>query len=317
VALAMVSIAGAQQPAHMPVIGWLASTSPEGRAAQLEAFREALGQHGFVEGKNVAIEYRWAGGDYAKLPALAADLVRSSVDVIFANGGRVAADAAKEASSTIPIVFTAGGIDPVAAGFIASFARPGGNLTGAYTQNTVLGPKRLELLHEAVPNAALVAVLDNPPQTFYAERLGAVKDAAHSLGVELVVIEARSEGEFEGAFEKMAQARAGAMLQMPDAFFYTRHREIVALAARHKLPAIYDWPEIAEDGGLMAYGDNLIAMYRRAGDYAGRILKGAKPADLPVEQPGIPQLVINLQTAKELGLTFPPSILARADEVIE
>jgi putative ABC transport system substrate-binding protein len=309
--LALSSGGVAQQQARVPVIGFLGDGSAASYPGPLEAFHDGLSGQGYVEGKNVTIEHRWASGDYERLPLLAAELVRMGVDVIVTSGG-LSARAATAATQTMPIITTS------AARMVTNFARPGGNLTGAATQSTTLGPKRLELLHQAVPGATLVAVLFNPASpNASGESLKELEAAARSLGVRLYPVEARNEADFDNAFSQMRQAGAGAVQVLIDPFFFSQHRQIVALAAQYKLPAIYDWREIVEDGGLMAYGDSLRDMFHRAGDYAGRILNGAKPGDLPVDQPAMIQLVINLQTAKALGLTLPPVILGRADEVIE
>ena len=312
VGLALSSGAGAQQQTRMPVIGFLGAAWASDYPGPLEAFHEGLKDQGYVEGKNVAITYRWALGDTEKLPALAAELVRIGVDVIVASGGLSPALAAQAATQKIPIVSTGAG-----GSLAASFAQPGGNVTGAQSQSTGLNPKRLELLHQAVPDAILAAVLFNPVTIESPETLNELREAARSLGVRLYMAEARSEGDLDNAFALIAQAGAGAVLVIGGPSFLTQREKIVALAARYKSPAIYNWREFAADGGLMAYGDSLSTLYRRAGDYAGRILKGAEPGDLPIDRPAVIQLVINLQTAKALGLTLPPAILGRADEVIE
>jgi putative ABC transport system substrate-binding protein len=301
----------AEQPPKLPLIGFLGIASTSFTGTPLTAFREGLQDRGFIEGENITIEYRWAGGDQGKLPALAAELVRLAPDVLVTAGGPLPAQAAQEATRTIPIIATS------AAAAVENFARPGGNLTGSATQTSDLNPKRLEFLHEAVPAAALVGVLSNPANPGMPNLVKALEAAAQSLGIHLVTAGARDAGEFDKAFATIAQAGAGALLVMPDPYFYTRHPEIVARAARYKLPAIYEWAEIAQDGGLMAYGESVRALYHRVGDYAGRLLKGAKPGDLPLDQPAVIRLVINLKTAKALSFTFPPSILDRADEVIE
>ena len=300
----------AQQKA-MPVIGFLSIGSTSFTDARLAAFREGLQDQGFIESKNVAVEYRWAAGDPSKLPMLAAELVRLGPAVIVTSGGTRPARAAQEATRTIPIIASS------AAASVKNFAHPGGNLTGAATQTNDLNSKRLEFLHEAVPGAALVGVLSNPANPGMAELVNTLEAAAKSLGIRLVIAGARDASEFDEALATISQAGAGALLVMPDPFFYTRHPEIVALAARHKLPAIYEWAEIAQAGGLMAYGESVHDLYRRVGDYAGRILKGAKPGDLPLDQPAVIRLVINLKTAKEIGFAFPPQFFDRADEVIE
>jgi putative tryptophan/tyrosine transport system substrate-binding protein len=299
-----------------PVIGFLGSGPPGPFAPFVAAFRQGLSETGYIEGQNVAVEYRWAEGRYDRLPALAADLVGRKVDVIATSGGNVSARAAKSATSTIPIVFAIGD-DPVELGLVASLARPGGNLTGVSFLNVELMPKLLELLSELVPRAGVIALLVNPnnPQT---ERIiRDVQEAARTKGVQFPILRAGSESEIDAAFASLSQLRAGALVIGADAFFTSRREQLVALAARHAVPAIYQWREFAAAGGLISYGTSLTAVYRHVGIYAGKILKGAKPADLPVEQPTTFELVINLQTAKALGLTIPPMIIARANEVIE
>jgi putative ABC transport system substrate-binding protein len=307
-------VARAQQKA-MPVIGYLGIGSPGPLAPFTAAFRQGLAETGFVEGQNVAIEYRWAEGNYDRLPALAADLVGQRVDVI-ASGGGTGALAAKSATSTIPIVFAVGG-DPVELGLVVSLARPGGNLTGFSIITVELMAKRLELLSELVPRAKLIALLANPSSPSAERTTREVEAAALGKGLRLHVLKASSEGEIDAAFLTLVQLQADALVVGADAFFNDRREYLVALASRHAVPAIWEWREAALAGGLVSYGPSLIAVDRQKGIYVGKILKGAKPADLPVEQPTKFELVINLKTAKALGLTVPQSLLQRADEVIE
>jgi len=304
------------QQAAMPVIGFLSSVSPGPLAAFVSAFRQGLSEAGYVERQNLAIEYRWAEGRYDRLPGLAAELVGRNVGVIVTTGGTVSARAAKSATSTIPIVSVFGG-DPVADGLVASFARPGGNLTGLSILVRELMPKRLELLAEMVPQAGVIALLVNPSNPNAERIIREVQEAARTKGVQLHVLKAGTEGEIDAAFATLVQLHAGALVVAADPFFNSRREQLVALAARHAVPAIYEWREFATAGGLISYGTSLSAVYRQVGIYTGRILKGAKPTDLPVQQPTTFELVVNLKTAQQLGLTVPPSILARADEVIE
>jgi ABC-type uncharacterized transport system substrate-binding protein len=307
--------ARAQQKA-MPVIGFLGSTSPGPYAPNLAAFRQGLNETGYIEGQNVAIQYRWAEGHNDRLPALAADLVGRRVDVIAARGGTVSALAAKNATSTIPIVFSTGD-EPVEIGLVASLARPGGNLTGVSILLDELMPKRLELLSELVPQVGVIALLVNPNNAGADRIVRRMQKAASVRGVQLPIVKAGAEGDFEGAFASLRQLDAGALLVSANPFFNSRRDRIVALAAHYAAPAIYEWRQFVTAGGLISYGPNLIAVNRQIGIYVGKILNGAKPADLPVQQPTRFELVVNLKTAQALGLTVPPSILARADEVIE
>jgi putative ABC transport system substrate-binding protein len=300
----------------MPVIGFLGSTSPGPFEPLLAAFHQGLSEAGYIGGQNVTIEYSWAEGNYDRLPELAADLVGRKVDVIAAAGGP-AALATKNATSKIPIVF-AGGADPVGGGLVVSLARPGSNLTGFSVLKGELNPKRLELLSELVPQAGVIAMLVNPNNP-NAERIsGDARKAASDKRLQLHILKATTEGEINAAFASLVQLHAGALVVGADSFFTSRGDQLVALAARHAVPAIYFGREFfAAAGGLISYGPSVTGMYRQAGAYVGRILAGAKPADLPVQQPTRFELVINLKTAEALRLTVPPSILARADEVIE
>jgi putative ABC transport system substrate-binding protein len=306
--------ARAQQTA-MPVIGFLNGTSPGPAAPFMAAFRQGLGETGYVEGQNLAIEYRWAEGRYDRLPALATDLVGRKVDVIVASGGDRSALAAKSATLTIPIVFTAG--DPVVIGLVASLSRPGGNLTGFSIITVELHPKLLELITELVPRAGVIALLMNPNNPNAERVMRDVQEAARAKGVQLTIVKAGTESEIEAAFASLVQQQAGALVVGADAFFNSWREQLVALASRRAIPAIYEWREFPVAGGLISYGTSLTAVYRQVGIYAGNVLKGAKPADLPVQQPTTFELVINLKTAKALGVTVRQSILAGADEVIE
>jgi putative tryptophan/tyrosine transport system substrate-binding protein len=309
-------LAGAQQKA-MPVIGFLSTGAPGQAKLTTAAFHQGLSDTSYIEGKNVTIEYRWAEGSYDRLPALAADLVARKVDVIaVVGGGDVASRVAKNATSTIPIIFIGGG-DPVAAGLVASLARPGGNLTGVSFIGVELAPKRLELLSDLVPQAKVVGLLVNPTGPNAEAIIRDMQEAARTKGLQLHVLEASAEAEFETAFAALRRLHAGALVVAADPFFGNRREELQAMAARHAIPAIYAFREYAAAGGLMSYGPSLSGTYRQAGAYVGRILSGAKPADLPMQQPTKFELVINLKTANALGLTVPQSLLARADEVIE
>jgi putative ABC transport system substrate-binding protein len=307
-------IALAQQK-DMPIIGYLSTGSSSPNAANVAAFRDGLSETGYAEGKNVAIEYLWAEGIYAGLPALAAKLVDHKVDVIAAMGGNPSPLAAKSATSTIPIVFTAS--DAVGVGLVASLARPGGNATGIDIMAIELMPKRLELLSELVPQARVIALLVNPNNPLAERQTREVQEAPGAKGVQLLTLKASTENEIDAAFAYLVQQHTGALIIGSDPFFGNQRGQLVALAARHAVPAIHFFREFVTAGGLISYGTSLPAVSHQAGIYVGKILKGAKPADLPVEQPTKFELVINLKTAKTLGLTVPPSILARADEVIE
>jgi putative ABC transport system substrate-binding protein len=305
----------AQQPA-MPVIGFLNSGSPALFSARVAAFLQGLNDTGFVEGRNVMIEYQWAQGQYDRLPALAADLVRRRVAVIAATGGIPSALAAKGATSTIPIVFVAGS-DPIKFGVVTSLSRPDGNVTGLTAFTSELVPKRLELLHEVIKEAATIALLVNPTNAVSESVQKDVQEAARALGLQLNVVHANAEPDLDKVFATLSQLRVGALVVGTDTFFDGQSERLAALALRHAMPTIYQTREFAAAGGLMSYGGSLTDAYRKAGVYVGRVLKGEKPADLPVMQSTKVELIINLKTAKALGLNVPLSLLGRADEVIE
>jgi putative ABC transport system substrate-binding protein len=302
--------------AQQPVIGFLHSTSAGPNARTVAAFREGLKRAGYVEGQNVAIEFRWAEGRYDKLPALANDLARRHVAVIAALGGQASALAAKSATSTVPVIFDTGE-DPVKLGLVASFNKPGGNATGVSMLANEIEAKRLGLLHELIPMALTIAVLVNPDTQASDVAMNDVQRAAPALGLKLHVLKARSELEIETAFATLIQLRPEALLVTASAFFNSRRDQIVQLAARQAIPAMYEHRLYAVAGGLISYGVDLSDVYRQAGLYTGQILNGTKPADLPVVQPTKLELVVNLNTAKALGFVVPPTLLARADEVIE
>jgi putative tryptophan/tyrosine transport system substrate-binding protein len=305
----------AQQPS-LTVIGFLSANRADAVPKFTAAFREGLAAAGFVEGKDVAIEYRWADNHLERVPALALDLIRRRVNVIFTGGGDVPCLVVKGASAVIPIVFTSGS-DPVAMGLVASMNRPGGNVTGVTVIASQLGPKRVELLHELLPKAGVVSFLLNPNNPNAEPERANAETAARALGLQIQILPASSDEEIDTAFAKSVELKTGALLLIPDASFQNRRDQFVQLAARYAVPTIYYSREYVEAGGLMSYGASFTGMYRQAGNYVGRILSGAKPADLPIEQPTKFELVINLKTAKALGLTVPPTLLARADEVIE
>jgi putative ABC transport system substrate-binding protein len=308
--------ARAQQQPAMPVVGLLNVSSRDTFEPFTSAFRQGLKETGYVENENMAIEYRWADGQYDRLPALAAELVRRQVSVIAALGTPAPGLAAKAATAMIPIVFQTGS-DPVADGLVASMNRPGGNVTGVSRLNAELDPKRLEVLSEAVPAAAVLALLINPLNPSAESKTKNVLAAGRSLGRQVEILNATTEREIDEAFVTLRQKRAGALLVSSDTVFNTLNAQLAALTLRHAVPAIYSLREFAEAGGLMSYGASLADSFRQAGIYTGRILKGEKPGDLPVMQPTKFELVLNLKTAKALGLTVPPTLLAIADEVIE
>jgi putative tryptophan/tyrosine transport system substrate-binding protein len=307
--------AGRAQQKAMAVIGFLGSTTPGPFAPFIAALRQGLSETGYVEGQNVSFEYRWAEDHYDRLPGLVADLVGRKIDLIV-TGSMPSALAAKEATSTIPIVFETG-IDPVEVGLVASFARPGGNLTGVCMLTAALMPKRLELLSELVPQASAIGLLVNPTPSTAAQMIGDVQEAARAKGLQLAILTASTEIEIDAACAELVRLHAGGLAVIPDPFFVSRREQLVALASHHAVPVIYPLREFVASGGLISYAASITAAFRLVGSYAGKILKGANPADLPVQQPTTFELVVNLKTAAALGLTVPPSILARADEVIE
>jgi len=309
-------LAASAQQKRVPVIGLLHSASSGPAAPFMAAFRQGLSETGYIEGQNVTIEYRFAEGDYSRLPALAADLVGRKVDVIATGSGTPSPLAAKNATSTIPIVF-ASVSEPVEFGLVASLARPGGNLTGFSDMTVELIPKQLELLSELVPTAKVIALLVNPNSPTAGGFIRNAQEAARAKGVQLPILKGGTEAEIETAFASLVRLKAGAIVVVADSFFFSRREQLVRLASRHALSSIYNFREFTVSGGLISYGINYIAVLRQVGVYVGKILNGAKPADLPVQQATIFELVINLKTAKSLGLSVPQSLLARADEIIE
>jgi putative tryptophan/tyrosine transport system substrate-binding protein len=299
----------------MPVIGFIGSGAPGTSGMNVAGLRQGLSETGYVQGQNLSIEYTWAEGRFDRMPALVADVVARKVDVIVAGADPVAR-AAQSATSTIPIVFIAGA-DPVRQGLVASLARPGGNLTGVSFLIIELNPKRFEFLRELVPQAGAIALLVNPNNPAIEIIVKDLQEAAQAKGVQLHILKVSTESEIDAAFASLVQLQAGALLVATDPFLGSRRELLLALAARHSIPTMYEFREYAIAGGLISYGTNFTAIFRQVGIYAGRILKGANPADLPVVQPATFELVINLKTAKALSLTIPPSILSRADEVIE
>jgi putative ABC transport system substrate-binding protein len=309
-------LAARAQQAAMPLVGFLNGVSPEGYARYVAAFRQGLGESGFVEGRNIAIAWMWAYGQYGRLPALAADMVRQQPTMILASGGDDAVHAAKAATASIPIVAMFGA-DPVEAGLVGSINRPGGNITGVTQFSVTLAAMRMALLRELLPGAETIAVLSNPTSPTVAGQTREVERAARALGIRSHIVTAIKEGDFEGAFATMLRERAAGLVVLADPFFTISRATIVALAAHHGVPAIYNNREYPLAGGLMSYSPDTGSNYRQLGLYAGQVLKGARPADLPVMQPAKFELVINLKAAKALGVTVPLTLLARADEVIE
>jgi putative ABC transport system substrate-binding protein len=306
--------AEAQQPTKIPRIGFLAATSPSAISTRIEAFRQGLGELGYVEGKNIVIEYRYAEGNLDRLPALAAELVRLNVDVIV-TGGAANTRAAKEATKIIPIVMALDN-DPVASGFVASLARPGGNITGLSTLAPEISGKQLELLKEIVPKLSRLAVLGNSTTPVNAQALREIELPAGPFRVKLQYLDIRDPKDIETAFRAASKGRAEALLVLASPLFVLQRTQLTDLALKNRLPAIYDRREFVDDGGLMSYGTNFADMSRRAATYVDKILKGAKPADIPVEQPKKFEFIINLKAAKQIGLTIPPNVLARADKVV-
>jgi putative tryptophan/tyrosine transport system substrate-binding protein len=304
------------QPSALPVIGFLHSATANAYAPMTAALRKSLSEAGYVEGQNVAIEYRWAEGQFDRLPEMAADLVRHQVSVIFAGGGSDPSLAAKAATSRIPIVF-ANGTDPVEAGLVASLDHPGANVTGITFLLNTLGPKELEVIHELVPKAALIALLINPKSSTAASQLKDLQDTARAFGQQASILHASTESEIETVFASLAQLKPGGLVIGADAFFFSRRGQFVDLATRYSIPTIYPWREAVAAGGLASYGSSVTDAYRLAGIYIGRILKGDKAANLPVQQSTKTELVINLKTAKLLGLNVPNTLIGRADELIE
>jgi putative tryptophan/tyrosine transport system substrate-binding protein len=310
-------LAGRAQRRSVPVIGYLGPQSPQSWAGRLRAFHEGLSESGYVEGRNISVEYRWAEGDYDRFPVLVADLLRRDVSLIVAAGTTPGIVAAKAATSTVPIVFITAA-DPVESGFVASLNRPGGNLTGATVLSTELAAKQLQIIHEFVPAARVVALLLNPTNAVLAETQSrGMPEMARRLGLELHVLHARNEAEFSGVFASLAELKAGGLVIGGESLFTTRSVQLAALALQHAMPAIYQFREFAVAGGLVSYGASLLGAHRLLGVYAGEILKGKKPAELPVQQAVKFELVINLKTAKSFGIAVTPSLLAQADEVIE
>jgi putative tryptophan/tyrosine transport system substrate-binding protein len=309
-------LARAQQSA-MPVIGFLSNASPQSYEVRLLAFRQGLKETGFVEGQNVAIEYRWADGDNARLPSMATDLVDRKVAVVVSAGGTPSALAARAATATIPIIFALAA-NPITIGLVPRLNQPGGNITGVANQNVEIGPKRLEVLRELIPKATTIGILINPTSRSAADLfLHDLEPAARAMGMGLHILQASNDTDLEAAFASLPQLRVDALLVSPDVFFNTRSEQLAAFSLQHKVPSIYQYRRFAAAGGLVSYGSDETESYRLIGIYAGRILKGDKPGDLPVQQATKVELIVNLKTAKALGITVPLSLLGRADEIIE
>jgi putative ABC transport system substrate-binding protein len=309
-------LAARAQQSAMPLIGFVSGRSPGSGAYLVEGFRRGLRENGLTEGQNVALEFRWADGQLDRLPAMIAELIERKVTVLFAGAADVAAGGLRVASAIVPVVFATGS-DPVETGLVASFNRPGGNLTGVSVITNTLWPKRLELLRELLPTIPLIALLVNPTNLLHLSATRELNDAARKLGQEVLILPASVEADFEPAFAALVEKRASALIVSDDALFTNRRDVLAALAARHAVPAIYGRREFARAGGLMSYGASTLDQYYQSGVYVGRILRGAKPADLPFQLPTKFELTLNLRTAKALGLEVAPTLLARADEVIE
>ena len=310
-------LGGRAQQSSKSTIGFLGSESPDAWAGRLQELQRGLSESGFVEGQNLSVEYRWAQGRNERLPSMAADLVREQVKVIIAPGSTPAALAAQAATKTIPIVFEIAS-DPVELGLVSSLSKPGGNVTGVTTLNLEIGPKRLELLHNVIPSAKVIGLLINPTNPRLAEQnVKSIQSAGRTFGLEMHALQASTEDEFGSAFEELKTIRAGGLMIAADPFFSSHVVQLAALSIRHAVPSVYQFREFAAAGGLISYGTSFTKSFRTVGNYAGRILKGEKPADLPVQQPTQFELIINLKTAKALGFDLPPKLLALADEVIE
>jgi ABC-type uncharacterized transport system substrate-binding protein len=311
------SVGGRAQQPQKSTIGFLGSESPDAWAGRLEELHRGLSELGFVEGQNLSIEYRWAQGRNEQLPSMAADLVRDQVKVIIAPGSTPAALAAQAATKTIPIVFEIAS-DPVELGLVSGLNKPGGNVTGVTTLNLEIGPKRLELLHNVIPNASVIGLLINPTNPRLAEQnIKSLQSAGRTFGLELHVLRASTEDQFSTAFEELKKIKAGGLVIAADPFFSSHVKQLAALSIRYAIPSVYQFREFAAAGGLLSYGTSFTKSFRTVGNYAGRILKGEKPADLPVQQAAAVELIINQRTAEALGVSMPQALISRADEVIE